>query len=56
MSHRYPASLSAIVMTIVAALLATISVSAQSTTTAAASVSPAAGTWKPARTRGATRI
>ena len=50
MSHRYLASLSAIAITSVAALLTTISVSGQSSTTAAASVTPAARTWKPART------
>jgi len=49
MSHRRLASLSAIAFTGVAALLTTISVSAQSTTTAAASAT-AAKTWKPART------
>jgi len=49
MSHRRLASLSAIAFTGVAALLTTISVSAQSTTTAAASAT-AAKTWKPVRT------
>ena len=49
MSHRRLASLSAIAFTSVAALLTTISVSAQSTTTAAASAT-AAKTWKPVRT------
>ena len=50
MSHRRLASLSAIAFTSVAALLTTITVSGQSTTTAAASVTAGAKTWKPART------
>jgi hypothetical protein len=50
MSHRFLTSLSAIAITSVAAMLTTISVSGQSTTTAAASATAAAKTWKPART------
>ena len=50
MDHRYLASLSAIAVLSVAALLTTIPVAGQSTTTAAASPTAAAKNWKPART------
>ena len=50
MSHRYLALLSAIAFSIVAALLTTISVSGQSATTAAPSITSAERSWKPART------
>ena len=50
MSHRRLASLRAIAVTSVAAMLTTIPIAGQSTTTAAPSLTAAAKNWKPART------
>ena len=50
MSHRRLASLRAVAVTSVAAVLTTIPIAGQSTTTAAPSLTAAAKNWKPART------